>query len=218
MRTQVASGVSQRKVKWFPASLNKSYKAFWKALVLKREVLNLYFIPVNIQLLEKTRLTFPVQCTPWSCGIVEWTALFWFGCFERSLLFPSGGVPVLILFPPPSWPPLSWQWPSAWAGCSGNPPFFFWSTRDWAKHHPSADPGFSGHWTNFSRLLLNPTGMKIGFNYSDIIHRIKNKEKSFQIILPSDVIIALRFVFVSARNRAKWSPEAGGGEETVLSV
>ena len=50
IRTQVASGVSQRKVKWFPASLNKSYKAFWKALVLKREVLNLYFISVSIQL------------------------------------------------------------------------------------------------------------------------------------------------------------------------
>ena len=43
IRTHVSSGVSQWKVRRFPASLNKSYKAFWKALVLKREVWNLYW-------------------------------------------------------------------------------------------------------------------------------------------------------------------------------
>ena len=33
-----------------------------------------------------------------------------------------------------------------------------------------------------------------------LIVPLLNKENSFQIILPSDVIIALRFVFVSARS------------------
>ena len=86
MRTQVASGVSQRKVKWFPASLNKSYKAFWKALVLKREVLNLYFISVSIQLyLRRHGLLF--QCNVLLDLVVLLGELRYFGLAVLKDLF-----------------------------------------------------------------------------------------------------------------------------------
>ena len=85
MRTQVASGVSQRKVKWFPASLNKSYKAFWKALVLKREVLNLYWFLLAYSYLRRHGLLF--QCNVLLDLVVLLSELRYFGLAVLKDLF-----------------------------------------------------------------------------------------------------------------------------------
>ena len=69
---------------------------------------------------------------------------------------------------------------------------------------------------------------RIFFHFNEIVicklyhelQRGKTRKKSFQIILRPDVIIAL-FLFprgaTKCSSRAMWSPEAGDGEETVVS-